>query len=98
MAGEPAEDGERGLDPLTAHPIQRPDEHDLEAAEPSVGERLAEHLAVPRAAVARGFESLVDQPAEPVPAPQGDEPAESSLAVGRRGVQHDARPRLAPGY
>src|SRR5579864_8763808 len=48
MAGEPAEDSERGLGPLTAHPVQRPDEHDLEApsrasasAWPSISRRLA---------------------------------------------------------
>jgi cell division protein FtsB len=49
-----------------------------------------------RRAQPRGFEGLVDEPAEPVPASQGDEPAESSLAVGRRSVEHDAGHRLAP--
>ena len=35
-----------------------------------------------RRAQPRGFEGLVDKPAEPVPAPQGDEPAESSSLSG----------------
>jgi hypothetical protein len=39
VASEPAEDGERGLDALPAHPVQGADEHDLEAAERRVGQR-----------------------------------------------------------
>ena len=49
-----------------------------------------------RRAQPRGFEGLVDEPAEPVPAAQRDESAESSLAVRRRGVEHDAGHRLVP--
>jgi hypothetical protein len=53
VAGEPAEDGECGLDALAAYPVQRPHKHDLEAAEPGVGQRLAEYLAMLHAAVVR---------------------------------------------
>lgn len=55
MTGEPTEDGKRGLGALAAYPVQGPDEHDLETAEPGVGERLAEHLAVLCAAIAGAY-------------------------------------------
>src|SRR6266516_10022 len=52
VPGEPAQDGERRLDTLAAHPVQRPDEHHLEVAEPRIRDRPVQHLAVLDAAVA----------------------------------------------
>src|SRR6266568_342172 len=51
VADQTAEDGERDLGALAANPVQGQHEHNLEAAKPGFGERLAEHLTVLRAAI-----------------------------------------------